>query len=333
MSVNRLTRYVLVLAIPVIGISLVSCSPEGYSGPADSISIGFLPGQTAAEAYIAQDKGFFNENSLNVTIKDYDSGVAAVDGMLRGEIDLAGAAEIALVYSAFNHQPISAITVANKVESSYLVGRRDRGIENVSDLDGKQVGVSLHTIAGFYLGRFLEMHGISPDRVNLIDIDFAQTVDALVNGSIDAAATIQPYVDTINNKLGTNAISWNIQSSQVTFGIFIGKNDWIKEHPDLLERYLKALEQANDYILKHPDEAKTVLKNRFNYTDEYLESVWPENNFSLSLDLALIAAMEDEARWMISNNLTAETEVPNFLDYIYEDALKEVKPEAVRIIR
>lgn len=96
---------------------------------------------------------------------------------------------------------------------------------------------------------------------------------------------------------------------------------------------LKAIDQANDFILKHPDEAQAILKQRFNYTYKYLELVWPENNFSLSLDQSLILAMEDEARWMISNNLTTEKEVPFFNDYIYEDALKAVKPEAVNIIR
>jgi hypothetical protein len=43
--------------------------------------------------------------------------------------------------------------------------------------------------------------------------------------------------------------------------------------------------------------------------------------------------MEDEARWMIRNNLTTEKQVPDFLDYIREDGLKAVKPEAVNIIR
>ena len=43
--------------------------------------------------------------------------------------------------------------------------------------------------------------------------------------------------------------------------------------------------------------------------------------------------MEDEARWMTNDGLTTEKQVPNFLDYIYDDALKAVKPEAVNIIR
>jgi NitT/TauT family transport system substrate-binding protein len=324
----------ITLAILVVLLSGVSSSCQrGYSGPVESISIGFLPGQTAAEAYVAQDSGFFTGNGLNVTIKDYDSGIAAVDGMLRGEIDLAGGAEIILVRGAFDQRAISAIAVANKLESFYLVGRRDRGIENIADLDGKRVGVDLSTITEFYLGRFLELHGLSLGKVTLIDMVPSQAVDAIAKGTVDAAAAVQPYIDTISNQQGTNTISWNIQSSQATFGMFVGKNDWINERPDLVKRFLKALEQANDYILNHPDETKTILKNRFAYTDEYLALVWHENNFSLSLDQSLIIAMEDEARWMIANNLTAEKQVPNFLNYIYEDALKQIKPEAVNIIR
>ncbi len=43
--------------------------------------------------------------------------------------------------------------------------------------------------------------------------------------------------------------------------------------------------------------------------------------------------MEDEGRWMINNNLTPEKQIPNFLDYIFMDGLKAIKPEAVNIIR
>jgi NitT/TauT family transport system substrate-binding protein len=47
----------------------------------------------------------------------------------------------------------------------------------------------------------------------------------------------------------------------------------------------------------------------------------------------MLILFEDQARWRIDNNLTEATEVPNYLDYIYMDALEEVKPEAVMMIR
>ena len=55
--------------------------------------------------------------------------------------------------------------------------------------------------------------------------------------------------------------------------------------------------------------------------------------FVVSLPQALIIAMEDEARWRIENKLTDKTTVPNYLDFIYTDALEAVNPEAVTVIR
>jgi NitT/TauT family transport system substrate-binding protein len=96
---------------------------------------------------------------------------------------------------------------------------------------------------------------------------------------------------------------------------------------------MKSLAQAEDYLISHPDETKAIVRERMNIDNAYMEVVWPRYQISLSLDQSLILAMEDEARWLVDNNLTPENEVPNFLDYIYEDGLKAVKPEAVNIIR
>jgi NitT/TauT family transport system substrate-binding protein len=47
----------------------------------------------------------------------------------------------------------------------------------------------------------------------------------------------------------------------------------------------------------------------------------------------MLILLEDQARWRIEQGLTDATEVPNYLSFIYLDALEEVKPEAVTIIR
>ena len=83
----------------------------------------------------------------------------------------------------------------------------------------------------------------------------------------------------------------------------------------------------------HEIEAKNILQKRMNWSDTQILSIWSQNQFGLSLEQSLITAMEDEARWMISHNLTNEKAVPNFLDYISEGALKAIKPGAVSIIR
>ena len=61
--------------------------------------------------------------------------------------------------------------------------------------------------------------------------------------------------------------------------------------------------------------------------------LWDVFTFEISLNQSLLVALEAEARWAIKYKLTESTEVPNYLDYIYIDALEELKPEAVTIIR
>jgi ABC-type nitrate/sulfonate/bicarbonate transport system substrate-binding protein len=308
---------------------------QGYTGKAESITIGYSPFEQNALLWIAQDQHFFSLNGLNVTLRKYDTGVGSLDGMLNGETDItAGVTEFPTVGKAFKKESIRIIGTIAKIEQIYLVGRKDRGIENISDLKGKRVGTTLRTIAHFYLGRFLELHSMNIKDIILVDVKTpAEWVNAVADGDIDAIATAQPYANLAKKRLGENAVVWQAQGSQSVFGLIVSTDEQITNHPEPVSRFLKSLAQAEEYAISNPVEAKAIVQKQLNVDAEYMETIWSQDQFSLSLDQSLILAMEDEARWMINNNLTAEKNVPDFLDYIYEADLKSIKPEAVNIIR
>ena len=52
----------------------------------------------------------------------------------------------------------------------YLVGRADRGIDDVSDLKGKSIGTTFGTIAHYYFGRFLILNDINSADVTFVDL-------------------------------------------------------------------------------------------------------------------------------------------------------------------
>ncbi len=221
-----------------------------------------------------------------------------------------------------------------KADYMFLEARKDRGIEKVRDLKGKRVGIILGTIHAFYLGRFLDLNGMNMGDITLVDVKTSEeTVNALINGTVDAVVVAEPFASSAKDSLGANAVVWRVQSSQSLYGLVVSTEEWIKRHPELVTRFLKSLAQAEDYLLRNPVEAKAIMQKWLNVDVAFVQVAWSRNQFSLSLDQALIAAMEDEARWMIANNLTSEKKIPDFLNYIYEDGLKAVKPEAVNIIR
>ncbi len=324
----------VIAAITLVGFGAwyLTNSTTTYSGTSESITIGIPPLESAALIYIAVDQGFFARNGLNVTVRDYEPAIAGVDGMLNGVVDLAGASEYAVVVKAFKGENVSIIVSGDEIQANYLVGRKDRGIQNVSDLRGKKIGIPLGTNVEFYLSRFLVLHGIDPRDVTIVDVRPPQFVNATINGDVDAIICWQPYVNEIQGRLGDDTVSWPAQSSQLIYGVIVCRNDWIAGHPELIDRFLKSLDEALEYNINHPDEAKAIVQKRLNYDDMYMAAVWPENHFSLSLDQSLILAMEDEARWMIKNNLITERTIPDFRDYIYTNGLNDVKLWSVSII-
>jgi len=325
----------VVIVVLVAAFVLWPRAPKGYSGKMESITIGYSPFESTSLLWIAKDQHFLTSNGLNVTLRKYDTGVGSLDGMLNGETDITvGTTEFPLVGRAFQKARIRTIGSIDKSEFVYLVGRKDRGIAKVSDLKGKRVGTTLRTIAEFHLGRFLGLHGLNMRDIILIDVKKpAEWVNGVVNGDIDAIATAQPYAKLAKERLGANAVFWPAQGSQLQYGLISSTEEWITKHPEVVRRFLKSLAQAEEHAMRNPAEAKAIVHKALSLDPSYMETVWAQNQFLLSLDQSLIAAMEDEARWMIRNNMTSEKQVPDFLNYIYIDGLKAVKPEAVNIIR
>jgi len=319
----------------VIGLAWLLHARQDDAGTMDSLTMAYSPFESTALVWIAEDRHFFRRNGLNVTPRKYDTGAGALDGMLNGEADLVvGTAEFPLVGRAFQHAQIRTIGSIAKSDYIYLIGRKDRGIKTVADLKGKRVGTTLGTIAEFFLGRFLTLHGMTMQDIILVNVKTpAAWVDAVVNGDIDAIATAQPYANDAEQRLGANAVVWSAQSSQPLYTQVIAGSAWITTHPEIVSRFLTSLAAAEEYAVRRPAEAKAIVRKRLHLDAAYMETVWSQNQFSLSLDQSQILVMEDEARWMIKNNPTGEKQMPNFLDYIAEDTLKAIKPEAVNIIR
>lgn len=337
---TRLRLIVYILAI--MGLVIIamlsgswSCSPGGYSGQPESIVVAYSPFESTALFWIAQDQQYFSQNGLDISLRKYDTGAASLIGVLNGEADiLVGVTEFPVVRRAFQKDRMAIVGNADKGEYIYLVGRKDKGIEKPADLKGKRVGTAFGTIAQFYLGRFLELNGIKMQDITLVDLKTpAEWVDAVVNGDVDAVVTAQPDVNTIQERLGTNGVSLSVQSGQFLNGLIVSTDEWVTKHPDMVTRFLKSMAQAEEFANRNPAQAKSIVQKGLDLDPGYMETVWHQNQFNLSLDQSLILAMEDEARWMISNNRTAEKTIPNFLNYIDESALKSMKPEAVKIIR
>ena len=307
--------------------------PENSPPAREPIVIGTSPFEVSGLIFIAYDQGYFEENCLLPQIKMYDAGAIAMDALYRGDVDIATAADTVFAWNSISGFPIQGVASIGKSEFHYIIARQDRGIRNISDLRGKKIGVARGTSGDFFLGRFLALQRINLSDVEIIDLPPAQLTEPLLNGSVDAVSTWDPYAFAIEERLGNNAQVWPDQKGQMMYWIAICRKDYVLENPLKIHNFLQALQQAEKYVENHPDAAKLIVQKKLHTENTYMNRVWPFTQLSLSLDQSLVLAMEDEARWMIANNLTNKTSVPDFREYLYIDGLEAVKPGSVNIIR
>jgi len=335
-SLYSLIGIVIVVVVVILGLGFYWFSqkqPQKYTGPVEKITLATYAGGYGFIPYIAQEKGYFAENRLEVTVNDYEIGLKATEALISDKADVATGAEFVFVTMSFDRSDLRILSSIATSEVNEVIAREDRGIRTPGDLKGKRIGFTPKTKAEFFLGRWLVYNGVKFSDIKPVHIPSPKLKEALISGEVDAVAAWEPFVRGIKEQMGGKIISWPTQSGQEFYYLLISKEKWLKDHPQAARRLVKSLIQAEDFIRNSPTAAQKIIEKRFGYEPSFAQYLWGKNKFIVDLSQALLLTMEDGARWRIKNGLTDKKTVPNYLNYIYFDALEAVKPEAVTVIR
>lgn len=303
-----------------------------YSGPIDKITVANI-GEYSIFNLIADKQGFFEDNGLDVDMIEYSSGPPAVADLLVGKVNFAVAADFVGVRNIFINQDLRIIAEVNKHYTFEVIGRRDKGILTPANLRDKKIGVTRKGVGEFFLGRFLSFNGLGLSDVRVIDLSVPEIIDQINGGEIDVAVIFNPHAYSIKKTLGENAISWSAQDDQRVYALLYSTGSFLRAQPDIAARYIRALFKAEEFLKKNQLRAKMILSDHMHYDIDYVDSIWDNFDFTISLSQSLFLSMEDQARFIMENNLASGSKVPNYLDYIYLDAIEEVMPDRISIIR
>lgn len=305
-----------------------------YTGPAEKLTVAVSKLESTTLVRIALERGYFADNGLDVTITEQDLGKFSLKEVFEGRADIATVAEAPLVGNSFKRDDYySFATIHSSNTNIKIIGLKSQGINVPEDLKGKRVGTTRGTVGEFFLYSFLLNFGLNAADIEVVDKKPPELVEALQSGEIDAFALREPHVFRAKELIGDDAVVFaNKNIYTATFNVAAMK-DFVQSNPNIVKRFLEALLDAEKFTEENREEAVAIISKDLELDRGYLDSTWEESKFELSLNQTLILTMEDEARWRIQNNLTDAIKVPNYLNYIYTDALEEVKPDAVTIIK
>lgn len=322
-----------ITALLVASLSFVSCNSD-KTGIREKVTVGISKSFLSIPVYIAQKQGFFSDEGLDVTVKEYSSGKKATQALFAGEAGISTAADMPVVFGSFKRQDFCVIaTFTYSFPFVAIIARKDSGIKTGADLKGKKVGANIGTSSHFFLGVFLIHNRLSSSDVEMINIKTVALPDALKNKEVDAISVWQPYTQKAMQLLGDNAIE--LPSSEIyrtTFNFAVMKM-FAEEHPEILQKFLRAIEKAATFIKKDREKAQEIIAGSFNLDKKIVSAAWDGFTFRISLDQALLVSWDNIARWAIKNRLVNKQKLPNYLNYICTDALEAVKPDSITIIR
>jgi NitT/TauT family transport system substrate-binding protein len=304
------------------------------AGTPEKVTIAFATTTDGVLADVAQAKGYFREEGLEVTQHLHPYGKPALDDLLTGRADFATAAETPIMFAILKGEKLSIIATIQASNTGFaILARKDRGILTLGDLKGKRIAVTLGTAADFYLDVHLGSNGISRKDVQTVNLKAEEMADALDRGDIDAVSTFTTYVKSTQKKLGDRVISFQDKDIyRFTFNV-VATQDFIRKNPDKVRKVLRALVRSEEFVRNNPVEAQ---KNVAAFTGVDVGTVgelWYGTRFAVTLDQSLLLALEDESEWAIKNGFTNAAKVPNYLNFIYLDGLKAVKPDAISILK
>ena len=330
MLANRHTRRDILCG--TAALAPVLFAPAIARAAAVKITLGIVNTVSDAPYFIADARGFFRDEGLDVEILPFPSGAKMISSLSTGDLDVSGGAVSAGLYNA-NEREIAIKIVADKARNApgygfqSLIVRKDLidsgAFKSLSDLKGRKVAIPAVGSAGEQstLNEACKKGGVAFDDVERIYISTPDMFAAMSNKAIDATLVAEPIVSLAEQRgiatrfMTLDLVYPNQQAAVTTYGApFIVKRKDAAEA--FMRAYLRGVHVYNDalkdghYRGKDADEIVGIISKYSGFKDvEILRNVVPSacdpngmpNLDGLQKDLAFIQQLG-----LVDKALTAE---------------------------
>ena len=336
MNYKKINLIAIFIAVIIVGSG---CSSSDITGKAidqyKPITIGMQVGPASTLLMVAKDKGFFDEQGLNVQLVEFTAGKFALQAFLAGSLDLAASGEVPVTFSSLQGNKFYVITqiverTKNEVRVVALKDDALNTLEKYFKAKRRKLATSFGGGPEFYTYNFLKKYNITD--VEIISQKPEDMPVALASKTVDAIAIFEPFAFFAEQKLGKDAITFKDDTLYSELYVLNAKKEWVESNPKIVEGIIRALVKASQFIEKNPEQAKSVLIKFTKLDKAVVDGIWNNFVYKPVLNDLLPKYLNEEAKWAIeTRKVSKDTKVPDFDGYIYKDLLKKVKPEFVKI--
>ena len=303
-----------VLAFGAVGCGGSEPAAENNDLEDFSIVLDWYPNAIHSFLYVAQEKGYFAEEGLNLVV---NFPANTNDGI---SLPAAGKADLGMYYlqdailtAVEEDVPIVSVGAVAQESLNVVISLKESGIDGAEDLEGKKIGYAGTVLSEEQIKSMLEHVGLEADSCEFVDVGF-DLLTATTTGQVDA--TIGNMVNHEVPQLEEEGIEINY-FFPTDFGVpevyelvFLAGKDAVDNNPEKLQKFLRAAKKGFEFTKENPEEALQILLDNQNAENFPLSPTVETESLNI-----LLPAMENETAEFLSQDVAVWQQNA---DWLYE---------------
>ena len=327
---DRKQRYPLFSRLGLCIAAAVTIATAGSASGAEKLLVFSQPIPHYDSIWMADAKGFFKAENLDVTFRFWPSGTTAMQTYRTGEGDILMGGDLPGVNywlaEKGNYRLIAAL--ARDPKGYWLTA--NKAIQKPQDLKGKTIAIRVGSTVDWFMSEYLTKHGMTAKDVTVKNLDGTVMPAALCRGDIDAFFYWQPHNDKAIEICPDKAYNMSDAQGYIPgYIIAAARPEWLakEENAKKATAYLRAAIKGKEVAERDYPSVLAYGKEKFSMEEPVVQATWKTNVRMITLNDITWKDYCSMAAWMRQEGLLKDKF--NLKDFVWIEGLKAIDPKLV----
>jgi NitT/TauT family transport system substrate-binding protein len=241
-----------------IVIALLVAAGGSLTTQAEPLRIGYLTWVGNGPFFVAQEKGLFAKEGVEVELINMAIHEALYAGLFAGQIDIMGATVDDMLPHFDPKDPyVCVLAIDESLGADGILATND--IRSIADLKGKVVGRTERTVSQFFLNVLLRDAGLSEADIEAVEMSADDAGTAFLMREVDAAVTWEPFLTQGGQSEHGHVLADSTQTPGLLVDCLVAKTAVYDRRLADFRALARAWDAAVKYVEAHPDEAVGIM--------------------------------------------------------------------------
>lgn len=208
---------------------------------------------------IAESKGYFKQNGLNVNITNFETDDQINSAFASGKLDGTNIATHTALRFAASGLPIKIVLLEDEsLKADAILSNSSMG--SIKQLKGQQVAYEEGTTSDILLSYALAHNGMTKQDIKPVPMPAANAGSAFIAGKVPVAVTYEPYLTSaLQHNKNAKLLYTAGEDPGLVSDVFVVSDDTLKNKPGQVKALIKSWGQAVDYYNTHKADAQAII--------------------------------------------------------------------------